>query len=199
MLLPQEPLGNVRRQLGLTQIEFAGKLGISRPHLSKLENSPGPLSPKLARRVADVCRNSGLPSAGPLTAIRAIPVRSWAQAGVGVDFEELPLDWQKRVATDCPDEQAFAVEIQGDSMEPKYLQGDIAVLMPTRQPRNGSLVVARLADEGIVFKVFTTRDQSRARVCSFTSYNPVFQPIEVSESNVLWNFPVYQTVRQVWR
>ncbi|HXP62208.1 MAG TPA: S24 family peptidase [Dongiaceae bacterium] len=136
---------------------------------------------------------------GPPGGIRAIPVRSWAQAGAGVDFEELPFDWQKRVATDCPDERAFAVEIQGDSMEPKYLQGDIAVLMPTRQPRNGCLVVARLAGEGIVFKVFTARDQSSARVCSFTSYNPVFQPIEVSEGNVLWNYPVYQTVRQVWR
>ncbi len=198
MSLFQEPLRNIRGQLALTQSEFARKLGISRPHLSKLENSPGQLSPKLARRVADVCRNSGLTHAGPLTGIRAIPVRSWAQAGAGVDFEELPLDWQKRVATDCADEQAFAVEIQGDSMEPKYLQGDIAVLMPTRQPRNGSLVVARLADEGIVFKVFPARHQSSIRICSFTSYNPVFQPIEVSESSVIWNFPVYQIVRQAW-
>ena len=197
--MPQEPLGNIRGQLGLTQVEFARKLGISRPHLSKLENSPGPLSPKLARKLADVCRNSGLASIGPITGIRAIPVRSWAQAGAGVDFEELPLDWQKRIATDCPDEQAFAVEIQGDSMEPKFFPGDIAVLMPTQQPRNGSLVVARLADEGIVFKVFTMRDQSSLRVCSFSSYNPVFQPIEVSESRVIWNFPVYQIVRQVWR
>ena len=83
-------------------------------------------------------------------------------------------------------------------MEPKYLHGDIAVLMPTRPPRNGSLVVARLED-GIVFKVFMLREQSSIRVCSFTSYNPVFQPIEVSESKVIWNFPVYQIVRQVWR
>jgi SOS-response transcriptional repressor LexA len=194
-----EPLVNIRGQLGLTQNEFAKKLGISRPHLSKLENSPRPLSPKLARRVADVCRNSGVPSTGPVTGIRTIPVRSWAQAGTGADFEELPLDWQKRVATDCPDEQAFAVEIQGDSMEPKFFSGDIAILMPTRQPRNGSLVVARLEDEGVVFKVFTAREQSPVRTCSFTSYNPVFQPIEVSESVVIWNYPVYQIVRQIWR
>jgi SOS-response transcriptional repressor LexA len=194
-----EQLVSIRGQLGLTQDEFARKLGISRPHLSKLENSPRPLSPKLTRRVADVCRNLGLPHTGPLSGIRAIPVRSWAQAGAGVDFEELPLDWQKRVATDCPDEAAFAVEIQGDSMEPKFFPGDIAVLMPTRQPRNGSLVVARLADEGIVFKVFTAHDQSPIRICSFSSYNPVFQPIEVPESRVLWNYPVYQIVRQVWR
>jgi phage repressor protein C with HTH and peptisase S24 domain len=194
-----EPLANIRGQLGLTQHDLADKLGISRPHLSKLENSQRPLSPKLTRRVAEVCRNLGLSNGGSLSGIRAIPVRSWAQAGTGGDFDELPLDWQKRVATDCPDEQAFAVEIQGDSMEPKFFPGDIAVLMPTRQPRNGSLVVARLDREGVVFKVFTARDKSPVRICSFTSYNPVFQPIEVSESSVIWNYPVYQIIRQVWR
>ncbi len=198
MSVALEPLAKIRGKLGITQHDLAEKLGISRQHLSKLENSPGPLTPKLARRVAEVFRNLGMPQAGPRSGIRAIPVRSWAQAGIGVDFEELPLDWQKQIATDCPDEQAFAVEIQGDSMEPKYLQGDIAVLMPAHQPRNGSLVVARL-EEGVVFKVFTVRDQSPIRICSFTSYNPVFQPIEVSESKVIWNYPVYQIVRQVWR
>jgi phage repressor protein C with HTH and peptisase S24 domain len=191
-----EPLAKVREQLGFTQGDFAKMLGISRPHLSKLENSQAPLSPKLSRRLAEVCRNSG-----PLNGIRAIPVRSWAQAGAGtgVDSDELPLDWQNRVATDCPDEQAFAVEIQGDSMEPKFFPGDIAVLMPGRQPRNGSLVVARLENEGIVFKVFTAREHPPGRVCTFTSYNQVFQPIEVPESSVIWNYPVYQIIRQVWR
>jgi len=198
MLTVEESLANIRERLGLTQDEFAKKLGISRPHLSKLENSNKPISPKLARRVADVCRNLGLAHIGPFSGIRAIPVRSWAQAGSGLDFDELPLDWQKHVATDCPDEQAFAVEIQGDSMEPKFFPGDIAVLMPSHQPRNGSLVVARL-DEGVVFKVFTARDQSPVRICSFSSYNPVFQPIEIPEASVIWNFPVYQIVRQVWR
>lgn len=194
-----EPLANIREQLRLTQHDLANKLGISRPHLSKLENSTRPLSAKLSRRVAEVCRNSGLRNGGSPSGIRAVPVRSWAQAGIGGDFDELPLDWQKHIATDCPDEQAFAVEIQGDSMEPKFFPGDIAVLMPAHQPRNGSLVVARLADEGVVFKVFTARDQLPKKICSFTSYNPVFQPIEVPESSVRWNFPVYQIIRQVWR
>jgi len=191
-----EPLAKIRERLGFTQGDFAKMLGVSRQHLSKLENSQAPLSSKLSRRLAEVCRNSGSGNG-----LRSIPVRSWAQAGAGtgVDSDELPLEWQKRVATDCPDEQAFAVEIQGDSMEPKFFPGDIAVLMPAHQPRNNSLVVARLAIEGIVFKVFTARDHSPGRFCTFTSYNPTFLPIEVPESSVLWNFPVYQTIRQVWR
>jgi len=149
--------------------------------------------------VTALCRGVDVRQLEPVTGIRAIPVRSWAQAGIGVDFEELPLAWEKRVAIDCPDEKALAVEIQGDSMEPKYLQGDFAVLMPSHQPRNGNLVVARLEAEGIVFKVFTAREQPPIRICSFTSYNQVFRPIEVPESRVIWNFPVYQIVRQVWR
>ena len=198
MSVTAEPLAMMRDQLGLTQDEFAKQLGISRQYLSKLENSSKPLSTKMARKLVEFSNQAGLSQFGAVTGARAIPVRSWAQAGTGADFGELPLDWDRRVATDCPDEQAFAVEIQGDSMEPKFFPGDIAVLMPTRQPRNGSLVVARLEHEGVVFKVFTARDQSPIRVCCFTSYNSVFQPIEVPESSVIWNYPVYQIVRQVW-
>jgi SOS-response transcriptional repressor LexA len=194
-----EPLVAIREQLRLTQGELAAKLGISRQYLSKLENSGSPLSPKLGRKVAALCLELGVRLNGDSSKVRAVPVRSWAQAGAAVDYEELALDWQKHVATDCPDPEAFGVEIQGDSMEPKFFPGDIAVLMPTHQPRNGSLVVARLADEGVVFKVFTARNHSPVRTCSFTSYNPVFQPLEVVESNVVWNFPVYQIIRQVWR
>lgn len=199
MPLVTDSLVNLRNRFGLTQEDFAKKLGISRPHLSKLENSGDPLSPKLARNVADLCRRLGLSLEGSIGGIRAIAVRSWAQAGTGLDFDELPLDWQKQVATDCRDEQAFAVEIQGDSMEPKYFQGDIAVLMPSHPPRNNDLVVARLEQEGPVFKIFTARGQPPAKSCSFTSYNPAFQPVEVPESSVIWNYPVYQVIRQVWR
>jgi SOS-response transcriptional repressor LexA len=201
MFFGSESLAKIRDKLGLTQDELATKLGISRQYLSKLENSSSPLSAKLDRRLAELCRSSGISPGASNRGIRGIPVRSWAQAGVSsaLDSEELPFDWEKQVATDCPDEQAFAVEIQGDSMEPKFFPGDIAVLMPGRQPRNGSLVVARLENEGIVFKVFTAREHASGRICTFTSYNQVFQPIEVPESSVIWNFPVYQMIRQVWR
>jgi SOS-response transcriptional repressor LexA len=199
MAAAPEPLAKIRNRLGLTQDEFAEKLCISRQHLSKLENSLQPLSRKMTRKLAEVSEQAGLPRLASSTIVRAIPIRSWAQAGTGADFGELPLAWEKRVATDCPDEQAFAVEIQGDSMETKFFPGDIAVLMPSYQPRNGSLVVARLEHEGVVFKVFTARDQLPMRSCCFTSYNPVFQPIEVPENSVIWNYPVYQIVRQIWR
>lgn len=183
----------------LTQDTFAKKLGITRPYLSELENSERSLSPKILGRVTELLRGNEQFSEDEFRTPRFVPVRSWAQAGMGVDFEELPLDWQKRVATDCPDEKAFAVEIQGDSMEPKYTQGDIAVLMPSHAPRTGNLVVARLEGESVVFKIFGARNGGTNKIVVFTSYNQVFQPIEVPEGSVRWVYPVYQVVRQVWR
>lgn len=193
-------LASLRDHLHLTQQELAEMLGITRQHLSKLENSSNPLSSKLTRAVTGLCREKGIATDGVTSNIRRVPIRSWAQAGVGRDFDELPLDWQRSMPTDCPDEAAFAVEIQGDSMEPKILSGDIAVVMPSHQPRSGALVVARLEKEGVVLKIFTSRQTTTgARNCVFTSYNAVYQPIEVSESAVKWNFPVYQIIRQAWR
>lgn len=192
-------LAGLRKQVKLTQDEFADRLGISRQHVSKLENSSKPLSGKLTRRLAEVAQDFGVGLGNDLGKARSIKVISWAQAGVGIDYDELPLDWQKRVLTDCPDKNAFAVEIQGDSMEPRFSPADIAVLMPSYAPRNNGLVVARLQLEGVVFKVFTARGQPPQRECVFTSYNTVYQPIEVPEENVIWNYPVYQIIRQVWR
>lgn len=198
-MLPGARLANVREKLSMNQSALAEVLGISRQHLSKLENSDGPLSPKVARRLHDLCQAHGISLSGDQATFRVVPVRSWAQAGVGVDFDELPLDWQRSLPTDCPDERAFAVEIQGDSMEPKYSQGDLAILMPSRQPRMGDLVVARLDPEGPIFKIFSSRLSSEGRRCVFSSYNPAYQPLEVPEAAVRWNFPVYQVIRQVWR
>lgn len=196
---PGAQLASVRKRLNLNQSALAKNLGISRQHLSKLENSTGSLSPKVARRLQDICQTRGISLGGETAAVRVVPVRSWAQAGVGVDFDELPLDWQRSLATDCPDERAFAVEIQGDSMEPKYSQGDLAILMPSWQPRVGNLVVARLDPEGSVFKIFNARLGPEGRRFVFSSYNPAYQPLEVPEAAVRWNFPVYQIIRQVWR
>ena len=39
-------------------------------------------------------------------------------------------------------------------MEPKYSAGDIAILMPNVEPRNGCLVVCKLKNEGVFFKLF---------------------------------------------
>ena len=80
--------------------------------------------------------------AGPsLAAGRLVPVINKVTAGYPGDFNDL--DYPVGVADDyvrCPDlhdPNAFAVRVVGDSMEPKFRQGDIVVFSPAAEVHNG--------------------------------------------------------------
>lgn len=72
---------------------------------------------------------------------RLIPVINKVAAGYPVDFDDL--EYPAGFADDyvrCPDiddPHAFAVRVVGDSMEPKFCQGDIVIFSPGAEVRNG--------------------------------------------------------------
>ena len=77
----------------------------------------------------------------PLAAGRLVPVINKVSAGYPSDFNDL--DYPVGVADDyirCPDlhdPNAFAVRVVGDSMEPKFREGDIVVFSPAVEVHNG--------------------------------------------------------------
>lgn len=76
-----------------------------------------------------------------LAAGRLIPIINKVSAGYPVDFDDL--DYPVGVADDyvrCPDihdKNAFAVRVVGDSMEPKFSEGDIVIFSPAAEVHNG--------------------------------------------------------------
>ena len=76
-----------------------------------------------------------------LAAGRLVPVINKVSAGYPNDFDDL--DYPVGIADDyvrCPDlhdPNAFAVRVVGDSMEPKFHQGDIVVFSPAAEVHNG--------------------------------------------------------------
>jgi SOS-response transcriptional repressor LexA len=183
------------------QERAAQELGVGRSYYSQLENGREPGSFLIERfnaiekRPVHSVRESE-PSSSVLREdspiynatslsqkLRYIPVVSWAQAGQSTSFEEIPKDWQKTVATDIKDKDSFAVEIVGDSMEPHYRSGEIAILLPNSEPRNGDLVVAKLKDDGVCFKIYHCKGTSQIIL---TSYHPAYPPQEHSAGNFHW-------------
>ena len=77
----------------------------------------------------------------PLSAGRMIPIINKVSAGYPTDFNDL--DYPVGIADDyvrCPDlhdPNAFAVRVVGDSMEPKFQQGDIVVFSPSTEVHSG--------------------------------------------------------------
>ena len=72
---------------------------------------------------------------------KVVPIINKVAAGYPADFNDL--DYPVGIADDyvrCPDihdPNAFAVRVIGDSMEPKFFEGDIVVFSPACQVNNG--------------------------------------------------------------
>jgi len=85
----------------------------------------------------------------PLAAGRLVPVINKVSAGYPRDFDDL--DYPVGIADDyirCPDlhdPNAFAVRVVGDSMEPKFREGDIVIFSPAAEVHNGDDCFVRFA------------------------------------------------------
>ena len=204
-------LRNARTRLGLTQQGLADLTGFSLSAIGNWEsrqNVPGPakLGVLAAKLGVSIDYLLGHDDAGPLRSasrglpsreIRQVPIVSWAQAGDLVAYTDLDAAWHEFTATTCRDENCFAVTVSGDSMEPKYSAGDIAIVMPNVEPRNGCLVVCKLKNEGVFFKLFhQAGDSKRFRL---SSYNSVYPVMECRKDDFVWIYPVYQVTKNVWK
>ncbi len=78
---------------------------------------------------------------GTMSAGRLVPIINKVTAGYPTDFNDL--DYPVGIADDyvrCPDlhdPNAFAVRVVGDSMEPRFHEGDIVIFSPSLDVRNG--------------------------------------------------------------
>jgi phage repressor protein C with HTH and peptisase S24 domain len=97
------------------------------------------------------------------------------------------------IPTLCKDENCYAVEITGDSMEPVYHSGDIAVAAPNSEARQGDLVIAKTIDEEPVFKKL--KFSPDMKVVRLFSFNPEYPVIELKRSQVRFLHPVYSVTR----
>jgi SOS-response transcriptional repressor LexA len=73
--------------------------------------------------------------------------------------------------------KAFALKIAGDSMEPKYRQGDVVIVDPDQPERSG--IVCCVFDPGTGSRVGAVKRLSiRGRTAVLESMNPKYKPLE---------------------
>jgi SOS-response transcriptional repressor LexA len=184
----------------ITQAAAARLLNINRSYLSQVERGRPPGRSLRDRFLLLEKSASVTPSkrrGGKTYGLRNLPILSWARAGQAVDFEQIPSDWEETVPSDVADEQAFGVRLRGDSMEPKFSDGDIAVLLPGTPPINGDIVVAHIKDQGAVCKIMHV--QLDKHLITLSSYNPAYPPMEYHRDDFHWIFPAASVVKTLQR
>ncbi|BCU76006.1 hypothetical protein llg_43650 [Luteolibacter sp. LG18] len=116
-----------------------------------------------------------------------------AHAGEAQSYEELHCDPEDHVPTECRDEKAFAVRLEGDSMEPEYKERDLLILMPERRIYTNCLAVLKLANDGVVFR----RIEIRGDTIRLIPLNRRYEPDVIEKKDVTWAYPVYGMWRQI--
>jgi phage repressor protein C with HTH and peptisase S24 domain len=122
-----------------------------------------------------------------------IPLIGFAQAGAGGFFDDggFPVggDWEQIRFPEVKDENAYALEVSGDSMQPLYREGDIIVVSPNSGVRRGDRVVVRTLDGEVLAKVLIRKTANTVELESLNKdHSPLVLPLNRIEwiARIIW-------------
>jgi phage repressor protein C with HTH and peptisase S24 domain len=146
----------------------------------------------LNRKMAERSRDAV--GVGARGGTRLIPVVSITAAGRPLAaFDDYPTGTGGDYI-DCPrdvtDENAFALRISGDSMEPVIPDGSTIICAPNMMPREGKPVVAKLENGEVTCKVY----QRRGDNIILAPYNTQHEVQIFSVRELQWVYPVMRVI-----
>jgi SOS-response transcriptional repressor LexA len=210
------PRGSIkarRVELGLSLEDMARLTGYQRSALQNVEEGHTRASEKLLRLLAlhldlpleELMGGSDYPAwmgsghtfnalpniaTEPDITAKVIPLLSWAQAGTAQVWDDV-YEHEGFVGFNLKDPKAIAIRIRGDSMEPQFPEGTIAIVYPSWEAKSGDLVIARQNDGTVMFK----RLHVDGEQYTFISLNPIYPPLTVDKSKIEKIMPVGGTYR----
>lgn len=207
-------LRELRKQLKLTQAEMAEAMGLSMSYVHQLEAGKRTASEsvKTLVRIIQQKADGGLYDEEESTdsgsslhtgRCRMVPLVGWAHAGDALDYEEnhdRPL-----IPTECRDPQAFGVKLEGDSMEPRFHEDDVLVVMPGEFAHSGCFAVAKFREGGIIFRQIerqigaADQTQTGEEFVRLVPVNVRWTVTEHSEKDFEWIYPVWGRWTQIWK
>ena len=93
---------------------------------------------------------------------------------------------------------SFAVRVQGDSMEPDYCHGDVAVVDPARRVESGLACVLSRDSSG-ERTARLKRVKRKGKDCRLESLNPAYSPIIMKAADLLAAYKVVEVLPRLRR
>ena len=117
----------------------------------------------------------------------SVPLLGFAQAGTGGFFDDagFPVGhgFDLIEMPGGPEEGAYALKVQGDSMLPLYRDGDVLVVRPEASVRKGDRVVVKTSSGEVMAKVLARRTPSEIELLSL---NPEHPSRQFSAKEIEW-------------
>ena len=125
---------------------------------------------------------------------RPLPLIGLAQAGGGGFFDDggfpAGAGWDEIEFPAVPDDNAYALEIAGDSMMPLYRDGDIVIVSPAAPVRRGDRVVVKTTEGEVLAKELRRRTSKTVELKSLNPEHPdrTFQNSELTWiARIVWS------------
>lgn len=135
-------------------------------------------------------RHAGSPlTMAPIGVGSAVPVVNRVSAGYPSDFTDLSYPPRNAdayiTAPGVDDPDAFAARVSGDSMSPKYAEGDIVIFSPAAAWRDGADCFVRFDDGQTTFKrVYSQTDEDGREFLRLDPRNPRYPQRTVPREQV---------------
>ncbi len=116
-----------------------------------------------------------------------IPLIGFAQAGVGGFFDDggFPVggSWDLVKFPEIRDENAYALEVSGNSMEPMYREGDILIVSPGAEIRRHDRVIVKTLEGQILAKELLRKTATQIELYSL---NPEYPTLSFTLQELDW-------------
>jgi phage repressor protein C with HTH and peptisase S24 domain len=124
---------------------------------------------------------------GGKSPLHSVPLIGFAEAGTGGYFDDggFPVGkgWEETALPTVTDENAYALEISGDSMKPAYRDGDVIVVSPAAPVRKGDRVVVKTKNGEVIVKELKRK---QAKSIELKSLNAEHRDRTLPMSDVVW-------------
>jgi repressor LexA len=167
----------LRERRGLTQKELAAVLGVTDKAISAWEKDVNEPLMGNVQAMADffcVLKSDIIEDRHRIKGVK-IPVLGRVQAGVPVEAVEEILDYEEITQELADTGDFFALQIRGDSMEPKFSAGDVVIIRKQPDANTGDTVVVLVnGDDATVKRLKKHEDGSLSLIPTNSSYDPMF-------------------------
>lgn len=175
-----EQIRAFRKKSGMTQAELAQYMGLSQQAVGKWETGRSSPDQNTLRQLADLFHvtvdsllgrsEAGVAPWNAPTSEIAIPIIGTVKAGYqGLAFEE---DYGTESASVKNPESYFYLLVRGESMEPRIVSGDLALIHQQPDVDSGDLAIVLVdGEEGTLKKVV-----KQPGVVILQPFNPKYQP-----------------------
>ena len=178
------PMKRLRESRGIDQKEMARALGVTQPTISDWEN--GRKSPSVAN-MEKLANYFGVSTDYLLERETArqgvqIPVLGRVAAGLPIAAAEDILDYEEISPEMALRGEFFALQIRGDSMEPKISDGDVVIVRQQNCVESGELAIVMVGKEDATCKRVMFHERGVSLVSSNPKYPPMFYTAQEVEN-----------------